>query len=305
MPLGCLPEDKDAPLIVHCKAGARATKAVAFLQSVGYTKVLNAGGPKGPPALWSTMCEARGVNDHQFDSQILIQLFDPPPPAGAGSSTFTYILADPETKQAILIDPVLEQVERDLEAVSQLGCTLTLALNTHCHADHITGTGELKKRVPQLKSVISAASGAKADMHLEPGQEIVWADGRRKLQTLPTPGHTNGCVSFYDERLGAVFTGDALLIGGCGRTDFQEGSSETLYDSVHAQLFTLPPSTIVFPAHDYKQRLRSTVGAEKATNPRLTKTKEGFVKLMSELGLPYPKQIDRALPANLMCGVQD
>jgi len=234
---------------------------------------------------------------------IFEQLFDGPAPEGGGSSTYTYLLGDADSKEAILIDPVLEQVERDVAAVNRLGLKLTLVLNTHCHADHITGTGELKKRLPGVTSVISAASGAKADRKLAPSEVVTWARGKRALKTLATPGHTNGCVSYYDASIGAVFSGDALLIGGCGRTDFQEGSAATLYDSVHQQIFTLPPATLVLPAHDYKGRTHSTVQAEREGNPRLTLDKPAFVETMANLGLAYPKKIDVALPANLMCGV--
>ena len=227
------------------------------------------------------------------------QLFDGPEPGGGGSSTYTYILAD-ESGQALIIDPVLEHVDRDLGAVSAAGLNLALALNTHCHADHITGTGELKRRVPGLRSAIAKAAGARADVLLEEGEKVLF--GGRCLQVLATPGHTDGCLSFYDPALGAVFTGDALLIGGCGRTDFQGGSAETLFRSVHEKLFSLPPETVVYPAHDYKGQTSSTIGAEKATNPRLTQSLPDFVKTMARLGLPYPKKIDASLPANLMCG---
>ena len=232
----------------------------------------------------------------------LLQLFDGPAPTGAGSSTFTYIIADQAAKQALIIDPVLEQAERDLAEVAALDCVLTHALNTHCHADHITGSGRLKAEVPELITAISAASNAQADMRLTPGQPLTWG-AERSLHVLATPGHTNGCLSFYDESLGAVFTGDALLIGGCGRTDFQEGSAETLYESVHGALFTLPEATIVYPAHDYKGRTQSTIGEQKSSNPRLTKPKDEFVELMANLGLAYPKKIDVAVPANLVCGI--
>ena len=132
------------------------------------------------------------------------------------------------------------------------GCSLVLALNTHCHADHITGTGALKRHFPRMRSAIAQSSGALADTYLTPNETISWGGGRRSLKCLATPGHTDGCVSFYDDSIGAVFTGDALLIGGCGRTDFQGGSSTKLYESVHSQIFTLPGSTLVLPAHDYK-----------------------------------------------------
>lgn len=235
----------------------------------------------------------------------LLQLFDGPD--GGGSSTFTYILADAASKEAVIIDPVLEQVERDVAELEKLGCKLVLALNTHCHADHITGTGRLKSMVPGLVTAISAASEAQADRKLAAGEAVAWGSGQ-SLTVLSTPGHTAGCVSYHvacaqGAEGGAVFTGDALLIGGCGRTDFQGGSSETLYDSVHGQLFSLPGATAVYPAHDYKGNLRSTIDFEKATNARLTKPKAEFVELMANLGLAYPKKIDAALPANLACGI--
>lgn len=300
MPTAALPEDKATPLIVYCYSGKRAAQARTYLKShAGYSHVLNAGGPGGPPEL----LEALGKPLHTHDLGVFEQLFDGPPPHGGGSSTYTYLLGDAATGEAILIDPVLERVDADLAIVDALGLKLTLALNTHCHADHITGTGELKKRRPGVVSVISAASGAKADRLLAPGEVVSWASGRRALTTLATPGHTNGCVSFHDKHLGAVFTGDALLIGGCGRTDFQEGSAATLHTSVHTKLFNLPSTTLVLPAHDYKGRCFSTVQAEREGNPRLTKDKAAFVELMANLELPYPKKIDASLPANLMCGL--
>ena len=224
------------------------------------------------------------------------QLFDT-----AGSSTYTYLLADEGSGEAILIDPVLEMVDRDLGIVSELGLKLTMAINTHCHADHITGTGEIKKRVPGVKSAIAAASGAAADVKLSPGDKVVF--GGRHVSVRATPGHTDGCVSYVMDDESMVFTGDALLIRGCGRTDFQQGSADHLYDNVHAQIFSLPDATLVYPAHDYKGRMSSTVGEEKRFNPRLTKSKAEFIEIMANLNLPYPKKIDASLPANLVCGI--
>ena len=155
------------------------------------------------------------------------------------------------SKEAIIIDPVLEQLDRDLAMVRALGCELTLAFNTHCHADHITATGKMKAAVGSgLRSALKGV-WRQGRLLLEPDQVVTWAGGTRQLKVLATPGHTNGCVSYYDEAIGAVFTGDALFIGGCGRTDFQEGSAATLYESVHTKLFTLPGDTLVYPAHDY------------------------------------------------------
>ena len=194
------------------------------------------------------------------------------------------------------------QVERDVKAIREMGCTLVYALNTHCHADHITGTGRLKELAPHVRSCIARASGAKADILLDDMQKVSWAGGTRSLTVLATPGHTNGCVSYHETEAGLVFTGDTLLIGGCGRTDFQEGDAAKLYDSVHGRLFTLPAKTLVLPAHDYQGRSFTTIGAQRATNPRLTKTKAQFVELMVGLGLPYPGKLDVAVPANLQCG---
>ncbi|KAK9814193.1 hypothetical protein WJX72_001995 [[Myrmecia] bisecta] len=218
------------------------------------------------------------------------------------SSTYTYLLADNITKEAVLIDPVSETVNRDLALVKELGLTLLFVVNTHCHADHITGTGAIKAQLPGVKSGISKASGAAADALYEPGDVIRF--GSQELLVIPTPGHTSGCVTYYSKTAGGrAFTGDTLLIRGCGRTDFQEGDAGMLYNSVHQRIFTLPDDTIIYPAHDYKGQTSSTVGEEKRLNPRLTKTKEEFLTIMANLGLPYPKKIDVAVPANLQCGV--
>jgi len=221
------------------------------------------------------------------------------------SSTYTYLLWDTTTNDAIVVDPVDIQVDRDLKEVKDLGLHLVYGVNTHAHADHITGTHLLKQNVLGLQSVIAEASGAVADVHVHPGDRIVF--GRRFIEVRATPGHTDGCLSYVADDQSFVLTGDALLIQGCGRTDFQGGSAEKLYDSVHTQLFTLPDSTIVYPAHDYKGRTSSTIGKEKETNPRLGggKTKAEFVDIMANLNLDPPKKIDVAVPANLRCGVPD
>ncbi|KAJ1438131.1 ETHE1, mitochondrial-like protein [Ochromonadaceae sp. CCMP2298] len=217
------------------------------------------------------------------------------------SSTYTYLLADAVTKEAVLIDPVFETAERDEGVVRGLGLTLKYVINTHVHADHITGSGLLKAKFPGCQSALAAAAGAAADVQLLPQQTLVF--GTRSLVTLPTPGHTAGCCSFLMDDMSMVFTGDALLVRGCGRTDFQGGSAETLYSSVHSQLLSLPPSTKVQPAHDYSGRTCSTVGEERALNPRLTKTLAQFVDIMQGLNLSRPKKIDEAVPANLNCGL--
>ncbi|XP_017876486.1 persulfide dioxygenase ETHE1, mitochondrial [Ceratina calcarata] len=223
------------------------------------------------------------------------QFFDPV------SSTYTYLLADINDKTAIFIDPVIEWAERDKTIIQDLGLTLKYAINTHMHADHITGTGRLKCLLPGCQSMISRTSGAEADILLDPDDQISF--GRHKLRVLPTPGHTEGCVTYVCDEQGVAFTGDALLIRGCGRTDFQGGSPEVLYKSVHSKIFSLPPNYRLYPAHDYSGRTVTTVAEEKAFNPRLTKSLDEFVEIMKNLNLAYPKMIDKAVPANKVCGL--
>ncbi|XP_075165173.1 persulfide dioxygenase ETHE1, mitochondrial [Haematobia irritans] len=225
------------------------------------------------------------------------QLFD------TESSTYTYLLADLNTKEAIIIDPVLEQAKRDAQLIKDLGFTLKYAVNTHMHADHITGSGWLKQLLPGSLSVISTASGAKADIKIKEGDKVEF--GRHSLESLATPGHTNGCMTYVIPEQGCVFTGDTVLIRGCGRTDFQEGNSQNLYENVHSKIFTLPDNYRIYPAHDYKGQLESSVWEEKTYNPRLTKSLEEFVNIMENLNLPYPKKIDKSLPANRECGIYD
>lgn len=229
------------------------------------------------------------------NSIIFRQLFD------SKSSTYTYLLADSETLEGIAIDTVKENHERDLKLIKELGIKLLYTLETHIHADHITGAGLLKKAT-QCKIMVNKDSSAKnADKTFSDGDEINF--GRHSLQALATPGHTDSCTSFYMP--GIVFTGDALLIRACGRTDFQQGSPEKLYDSIQKKLFTLPDETLMFPAHNYVGIPCSTIGEEKKHNPRLklSNSKEQFVEIMRNLKLDYPVQIDVALPANMNCGL--
>ncbi|CAL8248272.1 unnamed protein product [Lota lota] len=221
----------------------------------------------------------------------------------SSSSTYTYLLADSESAEAVIIDPVLETVERDLMLVNQLGLTLKIAVNTHCHADHVTGSGQLKRRVTGLQSAISRFSGASADLLLAEGDNIPF--GRHVLTVRETPGHTDGCVTLVLGDQSLAFTGDTLLIRGCGRTDFQQGCAKRLYDSVHQKIFTLPDQCLVYPAHDYKGQTVSTVGEERRFNPRLTKSLEEFIDIMNNLNLKKPSKIDVAVPANLVCGLHD
>jgi sulfur dioxygenase len=223
------------------------------------------------------------------------------------SCTYTYLLADIVAKDALLIDPVLEQVDRDIALVNELGLKLKYVANTHCHADHVTGSGLIKTKLntnsdTKVSSIISALSGAMADIKVKEN-DIISCGEAVKLKVLATPGHTSGCVSYVDYENGMVFTGDALFIRGCGRTDFQSGSSSQLYDSIHNKLFSLPSHFKVFPAHDYKGQLMSTISEEKLFNPRLTKTKEEFIEIMANLNLDLPKMIDIAVPKNMVCGL--
>jgi len=225
------------------------------------------------------------------------QLFD------LDSSTYTYLLADESTREAVIIDPVIEQFDRDRSLIADLGLKLAYVLDTHVHADHVTGSGLLREHFG-AKSVVSERAGVVcADLQVKQGDRIRF--GRHELEVRETPGHTNGCLSYVCAEARMVFTGDALLIRACGRTDFQQGDAPTLYRSVHEQIFTLPEDTTVYPAHDYKGRTASGVGEERRLNPRLgqNKTLGDFVKLMSELKLPYPRKIDAALPANSRCGI--
>ena len=229
-----------------------------------------------------------------MDGAIFFQLFE------NESSTYTYLIADPASKEAALIDPVFETVDRDLKLVEDLGLKLKYVLDTHVHADHITGAGELRTRTGAKTAISAGAKISCADISLNDGDELKL--GNRTIRALATPGHTDSCMSFYFE--GKVFTGDALLIRGTGRTDFQQGSAEKLFESVHKKLFSLPDETMVYPAHDYKGQMASTIEMEKRLNPRLGggKSKADFVKIMSELKLAQPKKINEAVPANLGCG---
>jgi sulfur dioxygenase len=226
---------------------------------------------------------------------IFRQLFEPV------SSTYTYLLGCPETGQALLIDPVVNAIDRDLQAVQQLGLRLAWTLDTHIHADHITSALELKKRTGSRIAAPAPDRLPCADMALEDGMPLQL--GSIAIRGLHTPGHTDGHFAYL---LGdRVFTGDALLIDGCGRTDFQNGDSATLYRSVTAKLFTLPDDTLVYPGHDYTGRRVSSVAQEKERNPRLgaSKSLEQFQQIMAGLNLPYPKFIDHAVPGNRQCGV--
>lgn len=220
------------------------------------------------------------------------QLFDPT------SSTYTYLLAA-DTGEAVLIDPVYEQLERDVALLRQYRLTLAWVLDTHVHADHVTSANALKAATGCQTAVGDGCNATGFDHSLNDGDEIRF--GNELVRVIGTPGHTHGSVTYlWRDR---VFTGDALLIGGCGRTDFQAGDASTLYSSITGKLFALADETLVYPGHDYKGRRVTSIGEEKATNPRLAgKSVDEFKAIMDGLNLPKPKLIDIAVPANLVGG---
>jgi sulfur dioxygenase len=225
---------------------------------------------------------------------LIRQLLDPE------TSTYTYLVADPRAREAVLIDPVREQIDRDLQIVRELGLRLVYVLETHVHADHITAAGPLRERTGATTCASSAGAPC-IDRPLLHGDALRIGDV--EITVLATPGHTNDSLSFYVP--GAVFTGDSLLIHGCGRTDFQAGDAGTLYDSITKTLFALPPDTLVYPGHDYRGRTVSTIDEERRFNPRLAHTSRiEFISLMNALKLPPPRRIDDAVPANRACGKQ-
>ena len=223
------------------------------------------------------------------------QLFEPL------SSTYTYLLGCETTGQALLIDPVVNSIERDLAAVASLGLKLAWTMETHIHADHITAALHLKQKVGSRIAAPAIDRLPCSDVGIEEG--VPFALGEVTLAPLHTPGHTDGHFAYA--LADRVFTGDALLIDGCGRTDFQGGSAATLYASVTGKLFALADECLVYPGHDYQERRVSSIGQEKRRNPRLGggKTQAEFEQIMAGLNLPYPKFIDWALPGNRQCGV--
>ncbi len=228
---------------------------------------------------------------------MILQLFDPP------SSTYTYIVIDEATREAAIIDPVLGHTARDLAELARHGLSLRWILDTHVHADHETGANALKAATSAETAVGAACLSVGHDRALRDGDVLPM--GGSAIQVISTPGHTPGSVSYrwHDRGTDNLFTGDALLIEGCGRTDFQEGSSDELFDSITRRLFVLPDATIVWPGHDYRFRASSTIGHEKRNNPRLAgKDRAAFRELMANLKLAPPKQIEHAVPANRHAG---
>ena len=229
---------------------------------------------------------------------IFRQLFEPV------SCTYTYLLGCEESGQALLIDPVAQTAERDLETLRRMGLTLAFTLETHVHADHLTGARRLKQLTGSRIAAPRPDGLACADIGVEEGRPVRL--GSIMLHPLHTPGHTATHHAYFIEAAGtpAVFTGDALLIDGCGRTDFQGGDSRALFKSVREKLYALPEASYVYPAHDYKGRTFSTIGEEKRANARLAmhQSEAAFVRIMADLQLPYPRRMDFAVPANRLCG---
>jgi sulfur dioxygenase len=230
------------------------------------------------------------------------QLFD------QESGTYTYLIADSTTHEAVLVDPVIEQVERDLKLMRELGLTLHYCLETHIHADHITGTGKLRELTGCQSIVPENAHAACADRFIH-NNEILQV-GDVQIQAIATPGHTDShmaCLVNHHR----VLTGDALFIRGCGRTDFQNGDAGQLFDSVTQKLFSLPDATFVYPGHDYRGHTVSTIAEEKHWNTRfieqlgevaILKDRASFIEFMNNLNLPNPKKMMEAVPANERCG---
>lgn len=236
---------------------------------------------------------SQSVFNKQGDRMIFRQLFD------QISCTYTYILAGSQGREAIIIDPVYEKTDQYVRLLNELGVKLAITLDTHVHADHVTGSGKLKERLSCAIAMGEKSKATCVTMRLKDGETLNAAG--LKLRALYTPGHTDDSYSYVmDDR---VFTGDTLLIRGTGRTDFQNGDARAAYDSLFNKLLKLKEDTFVYPAHDYKGETVSTIGEEKAYNPRLqVKSVQEYVDLMGNLNLPYPKMIDIAVRENLTCG---
>ncbi len=219
------------------------------------------------------------------------------------SFTYTYMIADPDSKEAVFIDPVDTNVDEYLELLKNLDLKLMYSFETHVHADHISASGLLRQATGAQTCIGLHCGSETADNQLE-GNEVFAFGEDTLIRTLATPGHTPGSTSFlWNDK---IFTGDALFIGGCGRTDFQNGDAGELFDSVTQKIFTLPGETLVYPAHDYKGDFVSCVSQEKTKNPRFAgKSRDQFIEIMDNLNLPMPKLIDKAVPANLYCGLDE
>jgi glyoxylase-like metal-dependent hydrolase (beta-lactamase superfamily II) len=222
------------------------------------------------------------------------QLFDPE------TSTYSYLIADTNNREAVLVDPVLEQVERDAQLIQELGFTLRYCMETHIHADHITGSGQLREKTGCHSLVPQNTETNCADRFL--ADEEVLKLGSIQIQAIATPGHTDSHYAYLVNQ-DRLLTGDALFIRGCGRTDFQNGDAGTLYDSVTERLLTFPDEILVYPGHDYRGFTVSTIGEEKTYNPRFAgRSRDQFIDLMNHLDLPNPTKMMEAVPANQKCG---
>lgn len=229
---------------------------------------------------------------------IFRQLYEPE------SSTYTYLLGDSDTREAILIDPTVENAEKDLSIICDLGLTLVCTLETHVHADHLTGARKLKQLAGSRIAGPAMDQLPCTDVGVEEGKPVTFGDV--VLHPLFTPGHTSTHHGYLLEQgdTRRVFTGDALLIDGCGRTDFQSGDAASLYKAIHDKFFSLPGDTLVYPGHDYQGKFVSTIAQEIKRNERLGggKTLDEFVAIMDGLDLAYPKKIELAVPGNERCG---
>jgi len=229
-----------------------------------------------------------------IETPVLRQLFD------QDTWTYTYLLFDPQTGEGVMIDPVKSQHGRDLKLIRELGVSLLYVLDTHVHADHITGAG-LLSLATGAKIVLGAPSQVEA-AHILVKEGELFSFGKHQIKALATPGHTDACTSFYLP--GMLFSGDVLFIRGCGRTDFQQGSCYKMFDSITKKFYSLPDATLVYPGHDYKGQTVTTIGEEKQFNPRIPEgqTIEPFTEIMKNLNLPAPKYLEQSVPANLVCG---
>lgn len=220
------------------------------------------------------------------------------------SCTYTYLLSCDQTGETVLIDPVLDTAERDLQILSDMGLKLTYTLDTHIHADHLSGAQRLKSLSGSQIAYPAIDVLPCADIGVEEGKPF--QVGNITIHPLFTPGHTNHHHAYLIDSgtQKMLFSGDALLIEACGRTDFQSGDATTLYHSIHDKLFSLPNETLVYPGHDYEGRFITTIAQEKKRNPRLggNKSLKEFVTIMDAMDLPYPRKIDFAVPGNEMCG---
>lgn len=227
---------------------------------------------------------------------LLRQLFD------ADTGTFTYLLADGASSKAVLIDPVFEQHARDLSLIQELGLTLVASLDTHAHADHVTGSWLMAQATGCAIGLAAAVGAENVSLPLRHGDRVPF--GSRALEVRATPGHTDGCLTYVLDGHTLAFTGVALLVRGCGRCDFQQGDARTLYRSLTEQILTLPQSCLLYPGHDYSGRGVTSVAEERAFNARVGRgaSERDFVGYMDNMKLPHPHRIAQALPGNLRSG---